>query len=459
VFFRPNHRTKLNPDQNDFWLLPLGGCGEIGMNMNLYGHDGQWLMVDCGVTFQKSEDEESRFVGNDVYAADPSFIANQKEKLAGIVITHAHEDHVGAIPYLWPRLRAPIYTTPFTAEVLRRKLSQVNLANKVDIIVVAIDAVQQIGPFHVSWFNLTHSLPEPQALVIRTPAGNAFHTADWKLDAKPIVGLPYSKPRLKKLASEQIDAMVCDSTNATVEGWSHSESDLYSGLKSAVENAKGRVVVACFGSNIARLQTLARIAVETQRNFGALGRSLNNMISIAKQTDYWPEDLPVINSHHLGYLPPESVLAAATGSQGEPRTALARLATDKQFDMELDKGDTVIFSSRVIPGNEQAVTALISKLKAKGVAVIEAEDSEQPIHASGHPHQDELRAMYSWVQPQIAIPVHGEEEHMKKNAEIAKECHVPRQLTGKNGDLFVISNGAKLIKKSVNTGQICLSRN
>ena len=396
--------------------------------------------------------------GNEVFSADPSFIAKQKEKLAGIVITHAHEDHVGALHHLWPRLRAPVYTTPFTAEVLRRKLAQSNLLTQVDVRIIEPDGNANIGAFQVSWLSLTHSLPEPQALVIRTPAGSVFHTADWKLDPKPVVGLPYSKSRLKKLARENIDAMVCDSTNATVSGWSISESDLYPGLKRAVEQAKGRVVVACFGSNIARLQTLARIASETQRQFGALGRSLNNMIAIAKQTGYWPDELTVINNQHLGYLPPETVLAAATGSQGEPKTALARLAADNQFDMDLDKGDTVIFSSRVIPGNEKEVETLISKLKAKGVLVINAEKSEKPIHASGHPHQEELRAMYNWVQPQIAIPVHGEERHMRQNASIAKACHVPRQLTGNNGDLFKISPRPQLQKAAVAFGKLCLSR-
>ena len=453
MFFRSTNKPIPRPSKKELFLVPLGGCGEIGMNMNLYGHDDQWLMVDCGVSFRKGEG-----IQNDVYSADPSFIAKQREKLVGIVITHAHEDHIGAVAYLWPRLRAPIYTTPFTAEVLRRKLAQANLLDRVEIRIVAIDGQEQIGSFAVSWFSITHSLPEPQALVIRTAAGNVFHTADWKLDAKPVIGQPYSKRKLQQLAKEHIDAMVCDSTNATVEGWSHSESDLYAGLKSAIEKAKGRVVVACFGSNIARLVTLAKIAEACDRNFGALGRSLNNMISVAKLTGYWPDELSVIHSHHLGYLPPQSVLAVATGSQGEARTALARLATDDQFDMDLERGDTVIFSSRVIPGNEKDVTNLIAKLKAKGVQVLQAEDSPEPIHASGHPHQDELRAVYNWVQPQLAIPVHGEEKHMLMNASIAKECHVPRQLTGTNGDLFVISPQPKLQQNAVTVGEICLSR-
>jgi ribonuclease J len=428
------------------------------MNMNLYGHDGQWLMVDCGVSFEKKEGDSAGIRGNDVFSAEPSFIAKQRDRLAGIVITHAHEDHVGAVAHLWPRLKAPVFTTPFTAEVLRRKLAQANLLDQVELNVVPLGATKQIGHFQVSWFHITHSLPEPQALIVSTLAGNVFHTADWKLDPNPLVGRPFDKKKIQALAKENINAIVCDSTNALVEGWSESEANLHEGLQKIVSKAKGRVVVACFGSNVARLQTLAKIAQETQRQFGVLGRSLTNMISIAKTTHYWPEALKVVQSNHLGYLPPDSVLAVATGSQGEPRTALSRLASDNLFDMDLDKGDTVIFSSKVIPGNESAVKALIAKLKIKGVEVIEAKDSEAPIHASGHPHEDELRSMYNWVQPQLAIPVHGEMEHMQRNAEIAKQSHVPRQLTGTNGDLFIIAPQPKLKKGAAATGQICLSR-
>ena len=449
--------STLQPKKNDLWLVPLGGCGEIGMNMNLYGHDGQWLMVDCGISFQR-RDGAPPSTPNDVYAADPSFISQQRDRLAGIVITHAHEDHVGGLPYLWPRLRAPIYTTSFTAEVLRRKLSKAQLLEQVEIIEVDLNGSRQIGAFQVDWVGLTHSLPEAQGLVITTAAGKVFHTGDWKLDKHPVVGPTYSDKRLKQLAKEHIRAMVCDSTNACISGWSRSESELYAGLKKAIGGAAGRVVAACFGSNIARLHTLANIAKDTQRNFGTLGRSLNNMVSIARQTGYWPDTLPVVQSHHLGYLPRNKVLVAATGSQGEGRTALARLAADDHFDMDLERGDTVIFSSRVIPGNEAAVVALINRLRAKGVTVIDADVDSLPIHASGHPHEEELRSMYNWVQPEVVIPVHGEAKHMEANAEIAKGCAVPKQLLGNNGDIFVIAPKARVRTQAVNSGQICVSR-
>lgn len=426
---------------SELWFLPLGGCGEIGMNMNLYSHDDSWLMVDCGVSFQHPSIDATngRPARNKIYAADPSFIAQQAEKLKGIVITHAHEDHVGAIHWLWPRLKAPIYTTEFTAEVLQRKLRETNFAEQVEIHIIDINRPLEIDPFQIEFISLTHSIPETHALLIETAAGSIFHTADWKLDPKPLVGANFSEKRLRALAKNKVDAMVCDSTNACEAGWSQSEGSLYKGLKKIISEAERRVIVTCFGSNVARLQTIASIAEQCGRHFGAIGRSLNNMISVAKSCRYWPDTLKVIHSSHLGYLPGDEVLAVATGSQGEERTALYRLARDDHFDVDLEKGDTVIFSSRVIPGNEEQVEKLIKQLKIKGVHVFTADDSEEPIHASGHPHKDELATMYKWVKPKLAIPVHGEEKHMIANAEVAKQSGVLHQFVGSNGDLFEIA--------------------
>lgn len=454
-----NAHTRTAASASELWFLPLGGCGEIGMNMNLYSHANQWLMIDCGVSFQHASQEKLApgARSKHLFTPDPSFIAKQKEQLQGIVISHAHEDHVGAIPWLWPRIQAPIYTTAFTAEVLYRKLRGCSFADQVDIRIVEVGRPVDIGEFSVEFLALTHSIPEANALVVRTAAGSVFHTADWKLDPKPLVGANYDENQLKALGKQGIDAMVCDSTNATVEGWSQSEGSLYAGLKSAVEQSTGRVIVACFGSNVARLQTIANIAERCGRHFGAIGRSLNNMIGIAKTCDYWPDTLKVINSAHLGYLPRNEVLAVATGSQGEERTALYRLARDDHFDLDLEKGDTVIFSSRTIPGNEVAVETMIKQLRAKGVHVVTADDSDQPIHASGHPHKDELQTMYEWIQPQVAIPVHGEERHMLANAEVAKQSGVARQLAGKNGDLFQISPTQRLYKDYCKTGLLMFS--
>ncbi|WP_372971240.1 ribonuclease J [Marinobacter sp.] len=449
----------MTPDNEDLWFLPLGGTGEIGMNLNLYGHDGRWLMVDCGVTFPRpgrvAADGTVHHGGEPpVQMADPAFIADRREQLAGLVITHAHEDHVGAVPYLWPLLQCPVYTSRFTAEILRRKLAEFDLLHRVPIIEVETGQTRQIGPFSVQWLALTHSIPDPNALMIRTPIGNIFHSGDWKLDDQPLVGHGYSRKTFSDLAAEGVDAMVCDSTNATLPGHSVSEATLHEGLIRLIANAEGRVVVTCFGSNIARLHTLASIARETGRYMGLLGRSLVNMSGAAKAAGLWDAADQLINPSHIGYLPRNEVLAAATGSQGEPRTALRRLAAGNHPDFELEAGDTVIFSARAIPGNEEAIKALISRLSALGVKVITAESADLPIHASGHPAQEELELMYNWVKPAIAIPVHGEAEHMETHATIARATGVPRALVGRNGDLFMIRPVPGMRRQITATGRL-----
>lgn len=447
----------MTPDASDFWFLPLGGTGEIGMNLNLYGHDGRWLMVDCGVTFDQNTDvdgEELVSVRPHIQMADPQFIADRKKQLDGLIITHAHEDHIGAVPYLWMKFKCPIYTTAFTAEILRRKLVEANLHDKVPVTIVDVNEHVEIGVFDVKWVALTHSIPEPQALLISTPAGKVFHTADWKLDANPVLGQAYKKQDYQALADHDVDAMVCDSTNANVAGWSGSEASLYKGLKHHIENAKGRVVVTCFGSNIARLHTLAKIAEETKRHLGLLGRSLINNMSAAKTVGVWPSVETFVDPSHLGYLPAHTVLLVATGSQGEPRTALNRLSTNSFRDMHLEPGDTVIFSSKMIPGNEIAIESMIERLKAMKVDVITADESSLAIHASGHPAQEELKAMYSWVKPKCAIPVHGEVQHLSANAKLARSVGVGEQLSGKNGDLFYIGPVRGIRRNAVKTGRL-----
>ncbi|MEP2602601.1 MAG: ribonuclease J, partial [Paraglaciecola sp.] len=306
--------------------------------MNLYGHAGQWLMLDCGITFNSPlcPEAQAHLPGqhkHNVVAADPAFISQRKEDLAGIVITHAHEDHLGALPYLWRRFKCPVYTTKYTAEILRRKLSRGGLGDNIPIIEIDSGQRIDIGPFNLEWMLITHSLPEPHAFVIRTEAGNVFHTADWKIDLAPVTDKPFNAHPFKSLAKQNILAMVCDSTNATKAGHSVSEQACYQGLKQAVDKATGRVVVGCFSSNIARLIILARIAKETGRYFSLLGRSLQNTVGAAKATGHWPDDLPVLDAFNTGYLLPEEVLAVATGSQGEPRAALNQLAKDTYRDV------------------------------------------------------------------------------------------------------------------------------
>lgn len=442
----------MTPGADNLWFLPLGGCGEIGMNLNLYGHDGRWLMVDCGITF-----ERQGAGANQVQMPDPGFISERREQLSGLIITHAHEDHVGAVAHLWPRLRCPVYTTRFTAEILRRKLQAAGLADEVPLHVVATGERRAIGGFVVEWVDLTHSTPESQALVIRTPVGSVFHTGDWKLDGKPVVGARYPEQRYRALGDESILAMVCDSTNALTRGRSISEGDLYPGLREQVENASARVVVACFGSNVARLHTLARIASDTGRRTALLGRSLLNYHRAAVAADLWDGQLKMVDSAHLGYLPPEEVLAIATGSQGEPGAALQRLATNQHPDMELAEGDTVILSARVIPGNELPVAALVARLRDAGIRVIQDADGAPPLHASGHPCQDELADMYRWVRPRIAIPVHGEPEHLAANADLARAVGVPRRMQGRNGDLFMLAPVPGMRRGCAVTGRLQLS--
>lgn len=449
-------------NEQQLWFLPLGGTGEIGMNMNLYSHAGQWLMVDCGLTFNAplnpAMDHEEWVTRHDLVCADPSFIEQRLDRLAGIVITHAHEDHVGAVPYLWARLRKPIYTTKFTAEVLRRKLHDAELLDEVTIIEVDLDARFNIGEFDCQWVSMSHSIPEPQALLIRTAAGSVFHTADWKLDSRPIIGTASNLDKLKQLGSLAIQAMVCDSTNALKHGFSVSESACEVGLYHYINSAPKRVIVSCFGSNVARLITLARIASRTGRYMALYGRSLKNMVHIAKRTGYWPDDCKIIDHRHTAYLPKHEILAVATGSQGESRAALARMAQQSHPDVEIAKGDTVIFSTIVIPGNEKAVTRLVENLDALGAEVIQAHQAQLPIHASGHPNEEELKTLYRIIQPNVAVPTHGEKEHLRRHGKIAQLTGIKHQLIGTNGDLYQLSEPIMIKRQYTTTKRIKVAR-
>ncbi|MEM9530565.1 MAG: ribonuclease J [Pseudomonadota bacterium] len=423
----------MNPESTDLWFLPLGGCGEIGMNMNLYGHAGRWLMVDCGVTFSRSDE-----TGPDLQMADPGFIEARRDRLTALVITHAHQDHVGAVAHLWPRLQCPVYCTPFTAQILHRQLARAGLAGMVPVHIVAPGARLELEPFTVDWLDLTHSTPESQALLIHTEAGSVFHTGDWKLDPEPVVGPAFSENCYAQIADLNVKAMVCDSTNATVRGRSRSEGVLYKALLEQAQGEEGRIIVGCFGSNIARMVTLARVARETGRHAALLGRSLQNYHAAARAAGVWDEELSFIDPSHLGYLPPHEVLAIATGSQGEPGAALSRLAAESHPHLLVEAGDKLLLSSRVIPGNEESLQVLLERLRQLGVTIVQ-DDISTPIHASGHPAQAELTDMYRWIQPAVAIPVHGEPVHLDANARLAKQVGVPHQLVGRNGDLFLLA--------------------
>ena len=437
------------PGHGDLYFLPLGGTGEIGMNLNLYGHGGQWLMVDLGITFS-----DAGAPGYDVLMADPDFIVQRSDRLAGLVLTHAHEDHIGAVPYLWPRLRCPIYATKFTAQLVRGKLAEFGWEEEAEIIEVPLSGNFAVGPFQIQMITLTHSIPEPNALVIRTAAGTVLHTGDWKLDPDPVVGETYDEVALRALADEGVLAMVCDSTNSLVPGVAGSEGTVLANLERLIGELENRVAVTCFATNVARLVSIRRAAAANGRRVALVGRSLHRINRVATETGFLTDLPPLIDVQDMGYLPRGEVLLLCTGSQGELRGAMWRIARNEHQDVTLDAGDAVIFSSRVIPGNEVSIHALQNSLVEQGIEIYT--DRDEPIHVSGHPARDELTQMYQWVRPKIAVPVHGEARHLVGQAEIAKECQVPEVLVGKNGALMRLAPGPAAIVDEVWTGRLVL---
>jgi ribonuclease J len=437
--------VKYIPTKQDLWFLPLGGSGEIGMNLNLYGHDKEWLMVDLGITFGDR-------LGVDVITPDPAFIAERKDSLVGLIITHAHEDHVGAVPYLWPLLQCPVYATPFTASILRQKLKDKPWGKKVPIIEIPLSGKVQIGKFNVEFITLTHSIPEPNALAITTPLGTILHTGDWKIDESPFVGEATDHKRLDELGDKGILALVCDSTNVLNEGSSGSELGVREELTDLIaRHPTGRVVVACFASNVARLETAALAARTNGRQPVLVGRSLIRMEEAARQNGYLKGIPAFLNEESASGLPRDKILLIATGSQGEPRSALSRIATGQHPAIDLDPDDTVIFSSRMIPGNEKSISALQNRLVLRGIKVITAH--EEDIHVSGHPAQDELRQMYEWTRPQILVPVHGEARHLQAHAIFGLECGIPKAIIPENGTLIQLAADIPKVIDQIPTGR------
>jgi len=440
----------VTPGAEDLLFLPLGGTGEIGMNLNLYGHDGKWLMVDLGVAFGEHD-----LPGIEVTMPDPDFIVERADDLVGLVLTHAHEDHLGAVPYLWRYLRCPIYATPFTAALLRRKLKDDRVEDAPDIIEIPLSSRFSLGPFDLELVTLTHSIPEPNAVVIRTPAGTVVHTGDWKLDPDPLVGDDFDDKRLREVAEEGVLAMVCDSTNALVPGRAGSELEVRAALEAAVGRMKKRVAVACFASNVARLETVMRVAETHGRQVALVGRSMHRIVAAAREAGYLKDLPPILDERDIGHLPREEVLLLCTGSQGEPRAALWRIANDDHPEVTLDSGDAVLFSSRVIPGNEKSILALCNLLSRRGIEVVTADEAD-PIHVSGHPCRDELTEMYQWVRPRVAVPVHGEARHLFAHAELARACQVPESVLAENGAMVRLAPGPAAIVDHVHAGRLVL---
>ena len=445
-------RDPLQTGEKDLIFVPLGGAGEIGMNLNLIGHAGKWLMLDLGVTFG---DDQSP--GVEVIMPDPQFIVERRDQLVGLVLTHAHEDHIGAVQYLWSRLRCPLYATPFTASVLRRKLREVGLEAKAEITEVEPSSKFEIGPFGIELMTLTHSIPEPNAVIIRTSAGTIFHTGDWKFDPDPLIGEPADEAALRKLGDENILALIGDSTNVFREGTSGSEADVRQSLIELVGKYEHRVAMACFASNVARLETLARVAEAHGRHAALVGRSLWRIYESARENGYLNDIPKFLTDEDAGHLPRDKVLLICTGSQGEPRAALSKIASGSHRHIGLESGDVVIFSSRIIPGNEKSIGRLHSALVRNGVEVVTERDHF--IHVSGHPARDELTHMYQLVRPRIAVPVHGETRHLIEHTKLARECQVPEAVTVSNGDAVRLAPGKPKIITSVANGRLAVDGN
>ena len=414
-------------------LVALGGLGEIGMNAYLYGvgakNERKWLMVDLGLTFPHENEP-----GVDIVLPDLRFIEAEKSGLVGLLLTHAHEDHIGAVLDLWPKLKCPIHATPFTAGMLQAKAAENGNRVKLPINIVKLGSRFEIGPFDLELVTLAHSIPEPSGVVIRTPYGTVFHTGDWKLDATPLIGEGSDDARLQALGDEGVDVVICDSTNAMRQGRSPSEVEVAASIAKIIKGAKRRVAVTSFASNVARVRAVADAAEAAGRKLVISGRALHRVIQVAKDTGYLPEDLQALDQQHFGFLEPHQVVALVTGSQGEARAAMSRIAEGEHPEIKLGRGDMVIFSSRAIPGNEIGIGRVHNSLARMGCEIIT--DNDALVHVTGHPRREELKQMYAWLKPKLAIPMHGEARHMEEHAKLARECGVPETLVAYNGQLL-----------------------
>ncbi|MBX3478652.1 MAG: ribonuclease J [Brevundimonas sp.] len=435
---------------NELVFLPLGGSNEIGMNLNAYGYgpaeDRRWIVVDVGVTFG-----DNTTPGVDVIVPDPTYL--EGEEIIGIVLTHAHEDHIGALGWLWPRIKAPLYATPFTAFLIREKLRDAGLLDQVTIHEVPLGGTIDLGPFQVEMVTITHSIAEPNGLAIKTPLGTVLHTGDWKIDNDPIVGERTDVDTIRRLGDEGVLAMVCDSTNVFQEGVAGSEGEVKEALAELIGGLKGRVAVGCFASNVARMDSVIRAAEAAGRRVVLAGRSMHRITAAAKSVGMLSDLQPFLSEEEARIWPADQILYLCTGSQGEPRAALSRVAQGDHPFVRLGPGDHCIFSSRVIPGNELAIGRLQDTLSDRGVRIYT--DKDHPgIHVSGHPCRDELRQMYQWARPRIAVPTHGMRRHIAEHAALAREMQVPETVTPRNGDMVRLAPGPAAIVDEVPSGRL-----
>lgn len=423
--------------ESELVFLPLGGSGEIGMNMNLYGlgpaHDRKWLIIDCGVMFG-----DHRTPGIDVICPDIEYIMGYKDDVVGLVLTHGHEDHIGAVALLAPLIGCPIYATPFTAALIRRKYEERGESMKA-LTIIEMSSSLQLGPFNLELVTLTHSIPEPSGVIMRTEHGTVLHTGDWKIDTDPTLGPKTDSAKLTALGEDGLLAMVCDSTNVFSRGISGSETMVRENLKRVIAEQTGRVAVTTFASNVARVVSICQAAASVDRSVCLLGRSMLKLVDAAREASILPDGMTFVSPEEAGFIPREHVLYLCTGSQGESRAALARIARNDHRDLVLTKGDTVIFSSKIIPGNERDIYNLQNELVNLGIKIITEKDED--IHVSGHPCRDELQQMYEWAKPKMAIPVHGEARHLEEHAKFAKQLGTEQTLAPRNGDMIRIAPG------------------
>jgi len=433
----------------DLAFIPLGGTGEIGLNLNVYRCDGKLLAVDCGLGFAGPENPEV-----EVVVPDPDWLSERRASLVGLVITHAHEDHIGAVAPLWRQLGCPIYATPFAAAVLRRKLTEAGVTEALPVLhTLPPGARFSLPPFDCEYIPVAHSTPESQALVLRTRHGVVLHTGDWKLDPDPLIGPKTDEAALQKLGEEGVLAMVCDSTNALVEGHSGSEAEVRRNLAALIRSIKGRVAVTCFASNLARVESIARAGRAAGRQVALFGRSLRNVEAAARECGYLKDVPPFLPEEEAGFLPDDEILLICTGSQGEPRSAMTKIAEDVHPQIALGEGDTVIFSSRQIPGNERAIQRVQDLLARRGCRVMTADD--HMVHVSGHPARDELRRLYHLVKPRLSVPVHGEWRHLSEHAALARDCGATPILV-EDGDVLRLSSNRPEVVEGVPVGRLAL---
>ncbi len=426
--------------QEELLFCPLGGSGEIGMNMNLFAYgkpDNQkWIMVDIGVTFA-----DDSLPGIDLIYPDPGFIIDKKDDLLGIVLTHAHEDHIGAIAHIWPQIKCKIFSTPFTAVLIKEKFKEKRIDIGNNLKIVDLNGKVNLHPFNIEFITLTHSILEPNGLRIETPAGVILHTGDWKVDPNPLIGGKINSDRLKEIGDEGVLAMICDSTNVFSIGKSGSELDVRKSILNIMQRLKKRIIVTSFASNVARMETIFYCAEKTGRQISLVGRSMHRIFKAARQCGYLKDVIEPIDPREAKKISREKIIYLCTGSQGEPMGAMMRISSYVHPDVIIEKGDTVIFSSKIIPGNERKLYKLHNQLVKDGIEVI-SEESEF-VHVSGHPNRDDLKDMYNWVKPKCVIPVHGEHRHMIEHINFAKEMQVAYPVQVENGDIVKIFPGKK----------------